>query len=432
MSSPETPKDTDLAIPFSPFYTILRAGVDRLLEFAKSESFTFLVNGSPFASTLSEAISLSPTVCECLRANPLLLSFSITSDAIDSAAFGAFLDFARCRESVRIERGRAVSFVSICGFLGNESLALLLLSSLSSFSGDTPPSRPHRAICEATTDECASHFHSFSADDLRFLDRQTLHRLLSSDFLLIENEDWLLRLLLDVGVDRSEFFGHIELSFLSSSGLSLFINELDFDDLSVAIWLKVRSHLKGILPSAIESRRYHKRLESLSLGAIPSELSELCGQSLELLYRGSRDGFRASNFHDKCDGRLNTVTVIETTKGYIFGGFTPLAWDSSNSGKPDNSGKSFLFTIKNPRGNQIRKFGLKSSSSAAIGYISSYGPIFCSNHDNCVYDACNTSTNNSTNLGGSYTNDTGIDGKKVLTGEYRFIVKEIEVFTITR
>jgi hypothetical protein len=47
-----------------------------------------------------------------------------------------------------------------------------------------------------------------------------------------------------------------------------------------------------------------------------------------------------------------------------------------------------------------------------------------------VYDNCNT-TNNYTNLGGCYVNDTGIDGKLVFTGEYNFTVKEIEVFTIT-
>jgi hypothetical protein len=123
--------------------------------------------------------------------------------------------------------------------------------------------------------------------------------------------------------------------------------------------------------------------------------------------------------------------VIETTKGFIFGGFTPVAWDSSNSNKSDSSGKSFLFTIKNPRGNAIRKFGIKSSSTEAIGCYASYGPIFRSNNDIIVFDACNTINNNYTNLGGSYTNDTGIDGREVFTGEYNFTVKEIEVFKIT-
>jgi hypothetical protein len=41
--------------------------------------------------------------------------------------------------------------------------------------------------------------------------------------------------------------------------------------------------------------------------------------------------------------------------GFVFGGFTPVAWDSSNSHKPDMTLKSFLFTLNNPRKNEERK-----------------------------------------------------------------------------
>jgi hypothetical protein len=125
------------------------------------------------------------------------------------------------------------------------------------------------------------------------------------------------------------------------------------------------------------------------------------------------------------------LTLIETTKNFIFGGFTPIAWDSTTNGghKPDNSGKSFLFSLNNPRNSAPRKFILMSGKIAI--YCSwSHGPCFSSNCDIAVYDNCNTATNNFTNLGGSYVNDTGIDGNLVFTGEYNFTVKEIEVFTI--
>jgi hypothetical protein len=62
---------------------------------------------------------------------------------------------------------------------------------------------------------------------------------------------------------------------------------------------------------------------------------------------------------------------------------------------------------------------------------SSYGPVFAGNSDMLVQNNCSTSTSNYTNLGGSYVNDTGIDGALVFTGEYYFTVKEIEVFTIS-
>jgi hypothetical protein len=124
------------------------------------------------------------------------------------------------------------------------------------------------------------------------------------------------------------------------------------------------------------------------------------------------------------------LTLIETTKGFIFGGFTPIAWDSSGNEKPDNSGKSFLFSLKNPRNSEPRKFMLMNGKNAICCH-SSFGPWFAGNSDMVVYDNCNTANNNYTNLGGSYVNDTGIDGRLVFTGEYYIPVKEIEIFTIT-
>jgi hypothetical protein len=41
----------------------------------------------------------------------------------------------------------------------------------------------------------------------------------------------------------------------------------------------------------------------------------------KLLYRASVDGFRATDFHRKCDGKPNTVSIIKTTDDFVFGGW---------------------------------------------------------------------------------------------------------------
>ena len=46
----------------------------------------------------------------------------------------------------------------------------------------------------------------------------------------------------------------------------------------------------------------------------------------ELLYRASRDGWGAANFHSCCDNKGPTVTVIKS-RNYIFGGYTEENWD---------------------------------------------------------------------------------------------------------
>jgi hypothetical protein len=125
--------------------------------------------------------------------------------------------------------------------------------------------------------------------------------------------------------------------------------------------------------------------------------------------------------------------VILDTKGNIFGGFTPLEWESSGGWAGDHNLKSFLFTLKNPHNIPARRFALKvEMKSQAIYCSSGLGPCF--GNDIGVSNDCNinTSSNNSgTVLGSSYTNDTGLGDRIVFAGSKNFQVKEIEVFEIT-
>ena len=62
-----------------------------------------------------------------------------------------------------------------------------------------------------------------------------------------------------------------------------------------------------------------------------SELLKLCefspNDKFTLLYRGTRDDFGSNDFHSKCDGHSNTLTILKANgSGFIFGGFTTVAW----------------------------------------------------------------------------------------------------------
>ena len=60
-------------------------------------------------------------------------------------------------------------------------------------------------------------------------------------------------------------------------------------------------------------------------GVIP----DITMASGNLLYRASRNGWAASNFHSFCDNKGPTVTVIKSGK-YIFGGYTKQEWKGKN------------------------------------------------------------------------------------------------------
>jgi hypothetical protein len=248
--------------------------------------------------------------------------------------------------------------------------------------------------------------------------------------------------LIELGSEYFEFWQYIEIILLSTDSLSLFVTKLPFDELSSEIWSKVIERLIGIPDTDLRQRRCYKSSTPLSspppspfafqstiLSSIPTILEDLKTKQWTMLYRGTTHGFSSSTFHTKCDGQSNTITLILTTKGFIFGGFTPVAWDSNSGYKTDNSQKSFLFTIKNPRNSEPRKFAF-SIPSNAIYCRSDYGPTFGGNHDIHVANDSNSNNSSYTRLGHSYVNDTGIDRDQVFTGEHNFTVQEIEVFSI--
>ena len=61
-------------------------------------------------------------------------------------------------------------------------------------------------------------------------------------------------------------------------------------------------------------------------------------KSFLLLWRGTRDGFKVSTFHKLCDGKANTLTLIKSTHGHIFGGYTSLPWSSNAGYRTDITG----------------------------------------------------------------------------------------------
>jgi hypothetical protein len=67
---------------------------------------------------------------------------------------------------------------------------------------------------------------------------------------------------------------------------------------------------------------------SLIVADFPALFAEFRGKRFTLLWRGSRDGFGARDFRRRCDGHAPTLTLIQDTKRNIFGGFTPVEWES--------------------------------------------------------------------------------------------------------
>ena len=137
----------------------------------------------------------------------------------------------------------------------------------------------------------------------------------------------------------------------------------------------------------------------------------------ELLYRKSRDGSTPVDFHIRCDNKGITITFIETTNGYKFGGYTELPWDQSNSNKKDKS--TFIFSFNNKQ-----KYTARNNNDS-IGCYSTNGPRFgCGWPEIYFY--------NTLDKGQTYDHEscTFLRNKLLTNGKQNFDVKELEVYKI--
>ncbi|KAM7434953.1 hypothetical protein ABFA07_015053 [Porites harrisoni] len=150
-------------------------------------------------------------------------------------------------------------------------------------------------------------------------------------------------------------------------------------------------------------------------------------------WHASVDGWAASTFHSRCDGKGPTVTIIRVGK-YIFGGYTSVSWDSSNRYQYDS--KAFLFSLVNKPGwapVKLPQTGKYSSSRYSIYCGSSYGPTFGNGFDIYISSYASTNSNSYSNLGYTYSPPSGYSysstfAQTFLAGSYKFTPDEVETF----
>ena len=138
---------------------------------------------------------------------------------------------------------------------------------------------------------------------------------------------------------------------------------------------------------------------------------------MKLLYSATRDGDSSSLFHQKCDNVSNTITLVKTESGYIFGGYTSETWDNYKYKKDD---KAFCFSI------DLRKKYNNKKTNQSIYCSSGYGPCF-GDALFWIYDSC-LSKGGFMNDGLNNHYDNQNKANEINFGNGTFKVKEIEVY----
>ena len=154
---------------------------------------------------------------------------------------------------------------------------------------------------------------------------------------------------------------------------------------------------------------------------IESAVRKTLGKNIKyyrLIFRASRNGYRAENFHENCDGKKNTIVFIQARNGRRFGGFTEAKWDKSNGYKSGEHG--FIFSLDN------KEIYYNKKNNYDIYCYSDKGPAFGGGHDLFIDDNCNKDNESYDNSDHSYNT-----GKKyALAGTKYFYVEDYEVYQL--
>ena len=89
-----------------------------------------------------------------------------------------------------------------------------------------------------------------------------------------------------------------------------------------------------------------------------------------LIYRATRDGWYFKDFHNKCDKKGPTITLIKTKGGTICGGYTKKSWLSPPAGDYQNDSFAFVFNVDQ----QLRYSPQNNSKAIWVSHNS--GPNF--------------------------------------------------------
>ena len=97
----------------------------------------------------------------------------------------------------------------------------------------------------------------------------------------------------------------------------------------------------------------------------------------------------AKDFHNNCDGKPNTISIIQTADGNIFGGYTSIPWQSHGGYKRDDS--AFLILLRSTQNYAPRIFKiLQQQTHRAVFHRASYLCTFGEGYDLCIKSNCNS------------------------------------------
>jgi hypothetical protein len=220
------------------------------------KDFRFVSGSNSFICNRFQAAFISPRIAKLLSNDSTTDTFSLTHS--DSRSF-SFLRALIRGDSIFFDNENIIFVENLLEDLGNLELSELVLN----FVDEWKPLDLSNCVLRMNQKmrlglemnrECeliASKFSEINIESIRSLDVCVLENILSFDSLRIENEDWLLKLIVELGSKCFEMLGSVRFEYLSPSSIDLFFKNVRFEDINSDIWhqLWIRSRHRLVYSS---------------------------------------------------------------------------------------------------------------------------------------------------------------------------------------
>ncbi|CAI2385495.1 unnamed protein product [Moneuplotes crassus] len=154
-------------------------------------------------------------------------------------------------------------------------------------------------------------------------------------------------------------------------------------------------------------------------------------RSTERLFQLTRDGQSPFEFHEKCDNKGQTIMIIKTLNGHIFGGYNPTSWISEYVYSQCED--AFLFSLTDGKGRKCIKCPIErhKADKAIKQNQNKYSPGFGEANNSDLFIAFRKLDNSYSRLGNVYRCPNQYDPSTFLAGsETGWDIEEIEVWSI--
>ena len=142
--------------------------------------------------------------------------------------------------------------------------------------------------------------------------------------------------------------------------------------------------------------------------------------SIIILFDSSLNGDSAYEFHKRCDLKYNTISIVETTSGHRFGGYTSECFESPNEYFDKKDNLSFVFSLDKMKIYDVIK------GKYAISCDKNYGPYFRDDHI-CIVDEFLTKESGTCIKGKGFNTTKNYE---LNSGKKYFTIKRLQVFQI--